>query len=503
MKPVSTLSDRTFDGVTISHNYYNSNVLCFRTFWKPQTESQPSISYTKEHCIHSYSNVHRIYGITSDSYSLKVDAIDADGSFTETLTTLPPYVPTDVTCVTGLSQDSQTIVVTWSPVYGSEGYVIQYKQVSMPYNLYTTIQPVTSPYTVTGLIPNTVYSVQVKATGGVFGSNILCTTLFPAPMSVSFNGIGATSASVTWTSVANAASYVMRYKPTSAPDSSYVQITISSYSPYTISGLIPTTAYSVQVKATGGVFGSAVAFTTLAKVSTCVIYSRFMASSITSALNSRISGWPDSSGNFRHMISGNKCLLALNTVAGSRAVVRSDVANQGFVDVAGARIMPTNGSSYTVMLLYCHLTASDAINMAHSTYFGAITGRPFLGRYRGDAGPQNVHASPLGYSGTIIRSTFTPIHGKWYALFLAVGALANAPATLYINDNGLARTVSTGTFVTPLPATDSATSFMASNGSSYGMIADCLECATWTGCMTSDDVSNEIGQLNAKYGLGL
>ena len=110
----------------------------------------------------------------------------------------------------------------------------------------------TSPYTITGLTPETTYEVQVQAVcGGQDGSSEWVTTLFTtqptclAPTDLTISDITTTSAVATWNGNAN--SYTIKLG-----DQTYTSRTTS----YTFTGLTAATDYTVQVQSNCGSSGT-------------------------------------------------------------------------------------------------------------------------------------------------------------------------------------------------------------------------------------------------------
>ena len=116
--------------------------------------------------------------------------------------------------------------------------------ISTPASAWTTINNATSPRSITGLTPETSYEVEVQAVcGGQDGSSEWAQTTFTtlpacvAPTDLTIDNITTNSAVVTWTG--SARSYNLKVN-----DQTYNNVT----SPYTLSGLTPSTEYTVEVQ---------------------------------------------------------------------------------------------------------------------------------------------------------------------------------------------------------------------------------------------------------------
>ena len=116
--------------------------------------------------------------------------------------------------------------------------------ISTPASAWTTINNATSPRSITGLTPETVYEVEVQAVcGGQDGSSEWAHTTFTtlpacqAPTDLTIDNITTNSAVVTWTG--SARSYNLKVN-----DQTYNNVT----SPYTLSNLTAATVYTVEVQ---------------------------------------------------------------------------------------------------------------------------------------------------------------------------------------------------------------------------------------------------------------
>lgn len=202
-----------------------------------------------------------------------------------TITTLP--LP--VTCPApagfyGGNVVSTTASVSFTPMPGTT-YVLTYTAAGGP----TQTLPVTaSPVLLTGLLPNTRYTLSLQATCAV-GPAPLATTAFtttngcPAPLFVAVAAISSTAATISFTAPAGATGYVAILTPQSG--SPRVVTPAPTASPFTLTGLTPGTGYALSLLSTcAGPLAStdaAVRFVTLIPVATCVAPAGVLATSLS------------------------------------------------------------------------------------------------------------------------------------------------------------------------------------------------------------------------------
>ncbi|MCQ2280299.1 MAG: fibronectin type III domain-containing protein, partial [Bacteroidales bacterium] len=132
--------------------------------------------------------------------------------------------------------------VTWTPGNTETDWVVKFNDDEYPVSG-------TPSYTVTGLTPNTSYVASVKAVcGGTEESEYttpgaLFTTLptCPAPTAVTVSNITTTSADIAWTNGGEETAWVVKINNNEYP--------VSGTSSYTVTGLNPSTEYTVNVKA--------------------------------------------------------------------------------------------------------------------------------------------------------------------------------------------------------------------------------------------------------------
>jgi hypothetical protein len=168
--------------------------------------------------------------------------------------------------ITGISAN-----ITYDPVNGIGWYEVRYRMISSS-NWTVTTNNFSTTKVLIGLLPNTLYEVQVRgfctssvagawSTSMFFTTNNTCT----APTSLSVSGITANQATVNWTAVPGASYYTVRYKLSSA---SVWNTVTSTTNTKLITGLTATSLYDVQVATSCGSATSAYSttfnFTTIA-----------------------------------------------------------------------------------------------------------------------------------------------------------------------------------------------------------------------------------------------
>ena len=159
-----------------------------------------------------------------------------------------PQVPLSLMVV------SQTqITAQWTAVVGANMYDVRYRQTgSQSWNIVTTNSII---YPATSLTPNTQYEFQVRGKSntqnGAWSTTQQATTsqtlIIPQVQIPTLSSITQTEITVSWTSVTNATSYDIRYKPMAS--SVWTTLTNQS-SPTTIDNLTADTVYQVQVRGT-------------------------------------------------------------------------------------------------------------------------------------------------------------------------------------------------------------------------------------------------------------
>ena len=117
----------------------------------------------------------------------------------------------------------------------------------------------TTTYTFDSLVPETTYSVKVRANcGGIYSEwttavSFTTTIACPVPTAVTVSNIAARTAEVSWTS--DASNFVVAYKLDIREISDWTEVNVTTNS-YTLTDLIPESSYKVRVKAVcGGIDG--------------------------------------------------------------------------------------------------------------------------------------------------------------------------------------------------------------------------------------------------------
>lgn len=152
---------------------------------------------------------------------------------------------------------SDGFTVTFATVAGADGYVVRVCKVGT--EICTTQTATASPVVITGLDPATQYDVSIQATdstgtagpSGWSDAATLDTTAIPVPANLAVVGTPtATAITVQWDAVAQAASYVVRYRTGS---DAYTTIPVASGTTVEITGLTASTPYDISIKAIAAV----------------------------------------------------------------------------------------------------------------------------------------------------------------------------------------------------------------------------------------------------------
>jgi Secretion system C-terminal sorting domain/Fibronectin type III domain len=169
---------------------------------------------------------------------------------------------------------STSAELSWSAVPEASGYTVQYRQGLAGA---WTVLPVTTATSLvlTGLLPATEYSWQVKASCSDFSSQAVFTTpgngggnagggggavSCSSPSNTNTLGVTPTTATVEWEANPEALNYTLQYKLELG--GSYVTVGTFTTATGTITGLLPNTQYVWRVKANCSPYGSDVQFTT-------------------------------------------------------------------------------------------------------------------------------------------------------------------------------------------------------------------------------------------------
>jgi hypothetical protein len=171
---------------------------------------------------------------------------------------------------------STSAELSWSAVQEAVDYTVQYRQGLA--GAWITLAPTTATsLVISGLLPGTEYSWQVKASCSDYSSQAVFTTpgtggggtgggggatSCSSPSNTNTLAVTATSASVEWEANPEALNYTVQYRLELG--GSYVTVGTFTTASATITGLNPNTQYVWRVKANCSPYGSDVQFQTLA-----------------------------------------------------------------------------------------------------------------------------------------------------------------------------------------------------------------------------------------------
>lgn len=186
-------------------------------------------------------------------YDEDVDPIDVD--------TCTPLVALDApTALAAGTPTDTTIPLTWTASADANAYMVSYSSDSG--TTWSEVQVTSSPYTLTGLDPETDYTIRIRALDTTnqrakspWTTTVTATTEsslpeLAVPANLATGTMTATDAPLTWDAVTNAVSYHVQYKATADPtwiDWSPDPVGTST----TVTGLTASTSYDFQVRANG------------------------------------------------------------------------------------------------------------------------------------------------------------------------------------------------------------------------------------------------------------
>ncbi len=189
---------------------------------------------------------------------------------------------TNCPAVTGLAAGSITTTgatLTFTPAAGATGYTVTVNGTAL------TTPTTGSPVVLTGLTPTTAYTVTVTTICSA-GSSTSATVTFitttppcPAITGLSAGSVTATGATLTFTPAAGAANYVL----TLTPQGGAATTQTVTGSPVNLTGLTPSTAYSVSIvtSCTTGLSSPAVTTTFTTATPPCVAVTGLTTGSVT------------------------------------------------------------------------------------------------------------------------------------------------------------------------------------------------------------------------------
>jgi fibronectin type 3 domain-containing protein len=159
-------------------------------------------------------------------------------------------IPANLT-TSNITTTSATL--NWGAVSGASGYNVQYRAAGT--TNYTTINNIgQNSFNLTGLQQSTSYEWMVQAIcsqgNSAFSTMAVFSTLAdpcPVPTGITASAITTTSASITWSPVANALSYQLQYK--ASADNQFTVIEGLTSTSYNFTALTQSTTYQYQVKA--------------------------------------------------------------------------------------------------------------------------------------------------------------------------------------------------------------------------------------------------------------
>jgi hypothetical protein len=148
--------------------------------------------------------------------------------------------------------------LAWNAVPGASGYEVQVREATGDWGAATTVTDPT--YALTGLTAGTAYQVRVRAIGeGGYVPSLYAVAAFsttgdtpvpeplPAPTGLAAGTATATDIPLTWTAVAGADGYVVRWAPTGT--TTWTSLPVTAETSATITGLTASTGYDIQVQA--------------------------------------------------------------------------------------------------------------------------------------------------------------------------------------------------------------------------------------------------------------
>jgi fibronectin type 3 domain-containing protein len=145
------------------------------------------------------------------AYRIRANTFTATSPITGSVSVLTP--PPDVTSLLRTAVTETTTELTWTPVLGATGYVIEQASEDNPFAVVATIAGGIVRAEVTGLQPGTVYQYRIRATNSGGGSNNTLVsgvlTVPSAPADLRLENVDGPFVKVTFNPVKGATSYVL------------------------------------------------------------------------------------------------------------------------------------------------------------------------------------------------------------------------------------------------------------------------------------------------------
>lgn len=184
-------------------------------------------------------------------YDADVDPIDPN-------TCVPLVALAAPTALAAGTPTDTTIPLTWTASANANGYTVSYSSNSG--TTWSEVQATASPFTLTGLTPETTYTIRIRATDSTntyakspWTSTVTATTEsslpeLAVPANLATGTMTATTAPLTWDAVANAVSYHIQYKTSAS--GTWLDFATEPVTPSTtVTGLVTATSYDFRVRA--------------------------------------------------------------------------------------------------------------------------------------------------------------------------------------------------------------------------------------------------------------
>lgn len=283
--------------------------------------------------------------------------------------------PTGVT-VTSLS--STSVNLNWDPNTGILYYNFRYRRTGT--TTWTNDSALTNSKDILGLIPSTVYEVQVqtRCSAGLlskFGTKVSFTTSATSACGLAtglnVTSLNTTGATLNWTAVSGAGSYSIRYKASSASTWTTVTSTTASKA---ITGLTPGTAYEFKVQTICS--GASSAYTSVATFSTqalsCSVPSSLSTSSITTT--GATLNWTSVSGavsySVQYKVNGATSWTSTTSTTNSKTL--SGLVAGSNYQFQVSTVCSGSSSSYSTAASFTTTAATVNCGIPDVALFGAI-----------------------------------------------------------------------------------------------------------------------------------